>query len=131
MLMAGELSIDLREYLKRCGLSESKIAQCNGGTRLYHDLGLYGDSAEACIAVLADQYHVDLSGFEFERFFPVEFVGGNVVTRTLLWLVPFASKAVRQRGEYLPITLRMIDDAMRIKRWHFDGGSSGYSGEGR
>lgn len=45
--MASELSIDLREYLERCGLSESKIRQCSGSTRMYHDLGLYGDIAEA------------------------------------------------------------------------------------
>ncbi len=64
--MPSELSIELRDYLKRCGLSEAKIAQCSGGTRMYHDLGLYGDIAEACIGVLADHYDVDLSGFEFE-----------------------------------------------------------------
>ncbi len=118
MAMAGELSIELREYLKRCGLSERKIAQCNGSTRMYHDLGLYGDIAEAYIDVLANHYHVDLSGFEFEKFFPVEFGGKNILTRVLLWIVPFASNAVRQRSEYLPLTLEMIDGAMRARRWH-------------
>jgi hypothetical protein len=117
MLMASELSIDLREYLKRCGLSESKIAQCNGSTRLYHDLGLYGDIAEAYIGVLPDHYHVDLSGFEFEKFFPPEFAGKNMLIRALLWIVPFAGNAARQRNEYLPLTLEMIERAMRSKRW--------------
>lgn len=115
--MASELSIELREYLKRCGLSESKIAQCNGGTRMYHDLGLYGDIAEACMEVLAKDYRVDLSGFEFEKFFPQEFAGKNVLARALLWLVPFAGNVARQQGEWLPLTLERIDQAISSKRW--------------
>ena len=115
--MASELSVELREYLKRCGLSESKIAQCSGSTRMYHDLGLYGDIAEAYMGVLADHYHVDLSGFEFEKFFPPEFAGTNMLTRALLWIVPFAGNAARGSSEHLPLTLEMIDGVMRSKRW--------------
>jgi hypothetical protein len=117
MSMASQLSIELREYLKRCGLSESKIAQCNGSTCMHHDLGLYGDIAEAYIGVLTDQYCVDLSGFEFEKFFPPEFEGKNMLTRALLWIVPFAGKAASQRSGRLPLTLDMIDRVMRSKSW--------------
>ena len=117
MSMASELSIELREYLKRCGLSENRIAQCSGSTRMYHDLGLYGDIAEVYMGVLADHYHVDLSGFEFEKFFPPEFAGRNMLARVLLWIVPFAGNAARRRREYLPLTLEMIDRVMRSKRW--------------
>lgn len=115
--MMSELSIELREYLKRCGLPESKIAQCSGSTRMYHDLGLYGDIAEAYMEVLAEHYRVDLSGFEFDKFFPHEFAGKNVLTRVLLWITPFASNAARQRGEWLPLTLERLDRAIRSKRW--------------
>lgn len=115
--MANELSTELREYLKRCGLSEGKIAQCSVKTRMYHDLGIYGEIAEDCIDVLTDQYHVDPGGFEFEKFFPPEFAGKSMLSRVLLWIVPFAGKLERQRGEYLPLTLEMIENAMRAKRW--------------
>jgi Protein of unknown function (DUF1493) len=115
--MASELSIELREYLKRCGLSESKIAQCSGSTRMYHDLGLYGDIAEAYMEVLSEHYRIDLSGFEFEKFFPPEFAGKNALTRALLWIVPFAGNAARQRAEWSPLTLERIDRAIRSKRW--------------
>ena len=115
--MGSELSIEVREFLRRCGLSESKIAQCSGSTRMHHDLDLYGDIAEAYMGVLADQYHVDLNGFEFEKFFPPEFAGKSMVTRALLWAVPFAGNAARQRQEYLPLTLEMIDRVMRSKQW--------------
>lgn len=117
MPMASELSLELREYLKHCGLPANKIAQCSSDTRMYHDLGLYGDIAEAYMEVLAERYHVDLNGFEFEKFFPREFAGKSALTRALLWILPFASKAVRQRDEYLPITLEKIDRAIRSRRW--------------
>lgn len=115
--MASELSMELYGYLKHCGLSESEIAQCSGSTRIYHDLGIYGDIAEAYMEVLAGRYHVDLSGFEFEKFFPHEFAGESALTRALLWILPFAGKAARQRNEYLPLTLERIDRAIRSKRW--------------
>ena len=115
--MASELSIELREYLKRCGLSERKIAQCSNSTRMYHDLDLYGDIAEAYMEVLAEDYHVDLSGFEFERFFPPEFAGKNAFTRVLLSIMPFAGSVVRKYGEWLPLPLERIDQAIRSKRW--------------
>lgn len=115
--VGSELSVELREYLKHCGLSERNIAKCGGNTRMYHDLGLYGDIAEAYMGVLVDHYHVDLSGFEFEKYFPPEFAGKNMLARALLWIVPFVGGAARQRGEYLPLTLEMIERAIRTKSW--------------
>lgn len=115
--MGNPLSPELREYLKRCGLSENKISQCHSGTRMHHDLGLYGDVAESYMEILRDQFHVDLSGFEFEKFFPPEFAGGNWLIRTLLWIVPFAGQAARRRTEFLPLTLEMVDEALRHKRF--------------
>ncbi len=115
--MESQLSIELREYLKRCGLSESKVAQCSGSTRLYHDLGLYGEIAEGCMELLVDHYRVDLSGFEFDKFFPPEFAGKSALISALLSIVPFANYIARQRGEWLPLTLDEIDHAIRNKRW--------------
>ncbi|MBZ2206371.1 DUF1493 family protein [Massilia soli] len=115
--MASDLSNELRQYLKRCGLSERKISRCSGNTRMYHDLGLYGDIAEAFMQELVDHYHVDLSGFEFDKFFPPEFAGKNAFIGALLSVVPFASYVVRQRGKYLPLTLRMMEDVLRTKQW--------------
>lgn len=115
--MTSELSTELREYLKRCGLSERTIAQCSGKTRMYHDLGLYGDIAEAYIEALAEHYRVDLSSFEFEKFFPPEFSGKNAFTGAFLSVIPFAGYIARQRSEWLPLTLERIERAIRSKRW--------------
>ena len=117
--MEGILSADLRSYLKHCGLSDNKIALCSGSTRMYHDLCLYGDIAEACIEVLAERYNVDLSGFEFDKFFPQEFVGKSRFARVLLWILPYAGSFARKRAcpEYKPLTLDRIDQAIRTKKW--------------
>jgi hypothetical protein len=117
MLMGNELSTELREYLMHCGLSDSKLDKCNAGTRLYHDLDIYGDIAEAYMEVLVDRYHVDMTGFEFDKFFPQEFAGKNALTRALLWIAPFAGNVARQRSEYQPLTLNRLDQVIHIKRW--------------
>lgn len=117
MLMGNELSTELREYLKHCGLSDGKLAKCNGDTRLYQDLDIYGDIAEAYMEVLADRYHVDMTDFEFDKFFPPEFAGKNALTRALLWIAPFAGNVARQRSEYPPLTLSRLDQVIHIKRW--------------
>jgi hypothetical protein len=118
-LVENELSIELRDYLKKCFLSKRKVAQCNCNTRLYHDLGVYGEIAECWIERLIVDYHVDLSGFEFEKFFPPEFEGEDMLTCTVLWLVPFAAAIVRRRKRdtYLPLTLGMIDNMIHTKKW--------------
>jgi hypothetical protein len=115
--MVNDMSSELYEYLGRCGLPSSEVAKCSSGTRMYHDLGLYGDIAEAYMSVLVDYYHVDLSDFEFEKYFPQEFVGKNMLIRTLFWILPFAGDVVRRHGEYLPLTLEMVDRAIRTKRF--------------
>jgi hypothetical protein len=84
---------------------------------MYHDLGLYGDIAEAYMEELTVHYHVDLSGFEFDKFFPPEFAGKNALLSALSSILPFAGYVARQRGEYSPLTLTMMESVMRAKRW--------------
>jgi len=115
--MVNELSSELCEYLRQCGLSNGNIAKCNGDTRLYQDLNIYGDIAEAYMNVLADRYHVNMAGFEFDSFFPQEFAGKNALARALLWITPFAGTLARRSGEYEPLTLNMLDQVIHSKQW--------------
>ncbi len=115
--MADGISTVLIRYLMLCGLPAKTIALCDHNTRMYHDLGIYGDIADSCMEVLAEHFGVDLSGFEFEQFFPREFEGKSVLTRVLLWLVPFAGAVARRYGKWSPLTLARIDRAIRNKRW--------------
>jgi hypothetical protein len=111
------MSPQVYQYLRNCGLSEKRIANCRADTRLYHDLRVYGDIAEACLEMLRDEYQVDFRGFKFEEYFPPEFMGNNVFTSLFYSMVPFASYYARKRREYSPFTLNMIESLMQSKRW--------------
>lgn len=115
--MDNNLSLELCEYLKECGFSRKIIEKCTSNTRMYHDLGVYGDVAEGCVEVLRDRYHVDMSRFEFDKYFPQEFIGKNPFIRTLLWVAPFLGRATRRHGKYSALTMRMVESAIRAKRW--------------
>jgi hypothetical protein len=117
-----KLSDALKQYLKLCGERDKKIAACHMGTRLYHDLGVYGEAAEDYLEVLIKQYHVDLSDFVFDRYFPPEFPGETAISRSLIWFFPYIWKLFRPKEEkekYLPITLGMIEQALIEKKWAF------------
>lgn len=107
---------EVADYLKFCGLSKAELERCNPGTRLFHDLGLYGDIADAYIETLAKRHSVDISKFEFPKYFPPEFLGNSFAERMLYWLVPFVGRYKRARMEYRPLTLEMIAKAIRQKQ---------------
>ncbi|MCW8205120.1 DUF1493 family protein [Verminephrobacter aporrectodeae subsp. tuberculatae] len=121
MPMKDELSNELCEYLRKFGLSKRKVAQCNSSTRMYHDLGLYGEMAEDFLDDLGELHHidfgVDFGDFEFDKFFPREFGCKNWFTMTLILFVPFVGTTLRERHDYLPLTLGMVDEAIRTKCW--------------
>jgi hypothetical protein len=110
-----------REYLTLCGIPKRTVARCNPSTRLYHDLGFYGEIADNCIAVLVNHYRVDMSGFVFEDFFPPEFPGSTPLTIVLLWLTPFASWIFRCRQNYSPLTLEAIEKVISAGSWRLAG----------
>jgi hypothetical protein len=114
----GELPEIIKLYLQFCGVREKKIATCNMGTRLYHDLGIYGEEAEDDLEVLTKEYQVDLSGFVFERYFPYEWPQGHSkIESFFLGLLPGIERLYRKPTTFLPITLAMIARAIDAKKW--------------
>lgn len=91
-------------------------SKCSMSTRLYHDLGVYGDEAWAYLETLAEGFGVDLSQFEFDDYFPREFPGRNWLERTVRWVVPGLGKP-RPASEYKPITLAAVEKAIETGRW--------------
>ena len=101
--------------LHESGLSEKTICSCVPTTRIYHDLGLYGDTAWWFTEELSKR--IDMSGFCFEEYFPPEFGGKNSLARLLLSLLPFANWLYRRGRVYEPITLEMISNSLEAGRW--------------
>lgn len=110
---------ELEAYLSKCGLSKTAISECRLDTRLYHDLGIYGDIAEAYMEVLSDSFGVDLSAFNFDIYFPPEFPGKSSLTIFLVSHVPFGRWLYRKLSapEYSPLTLKILLDALRAGRF--------------
>lgn len=110
-------STELCEYLRRCGLSENMILGSDQETELLRDPDVYGDIAEAFMETLEKEYAVDMSEFRFDDYFPPEFVGNSAVHRILYWIAPPLARKHRRADDFRPVTLRMIDTAIREQRW--------------
>jgi hypothetical protein len=90
-------------YLRKLGYSEQRIAGMNINTRLFHDLGAYGDNSLEDIQLLEEEFSVDLTGFEFAKYFPPEFEGRNRFEAFLISCIPFAMRVIRNRRSYAPL----------------------------
>jgi hypothetical protein len=117
MTRPNELSAETVEFLQRCGLRPAKILLCNLNTRLYHDLGWYGDIAESCMEELQAHYGVNLSGFDFASYFPAEFAGKNRFQQIAFWVLPFLGYLERRRSTFLPLTLARVESSLQSKKW--------------
>lgn len=120
--LASSLQPEIRRYLELCGLSSAQMSKCDANTRLWQNLGLYGEEAEAYMEVLAREYGVNMEEFEFPRFFPSEFAGKNTFIKFIISSIPFLGTYMRSSKSYHPITLSMIASAIEAKRWIFKDG---------
>ena len=114
---SSNLPEELKAYLAKCGFSASEIAKCRLETRLYQDLGIYGDIAESYMEVLADSFNVDLSGFLFDKYFPLEFSGDSSFTRFLTTYIPWGKWIYHKNHSYNPMTLEMILNAIKCGKF--------------
>lgn len=105
------------EFLDHCGVPPRKLDGCSSDTRMFHDLGIYGDIATSCMDALVQEYEVDLDGFQFDDYFPPEYPGSNWLSRILLWLVPGAAVMAHRRESYKPFRLENLDCILQTKRW--------------
>lgn len=99
-----------------CGYAPANLARLSGGTRLFHDIGLYGDNAADELKILHDEFGVDFSSFNFRKYFP-----GNFGLEALfLTLAPKSKWADGIRQKYPPITFDMLEEAIHKQKWAFD-----------
>ncbi len=98
----------VKKYLKECGIRDAKINTLHGDTSLYHDLGVYGDIAEGYLDLLVDNYGVDVSTFDFHKYFPEEFSGEKTFKIHLFTIIPFLRERYNNKKIFKPLTLGMI-----------------------
>lgn len=114
--MITSVSPLVAKHLKRCGYSFDKIAQFNVDTRLFQDIGLFGDNAYDELTLLRNEFDIDFSSFDFKKYFP-----GNFGFEPLILVTFWNSKwANRIKQKYVPITLGMLEAVIQKKKWVFD-----------
>lgn len=116
-MTAEKLPDHLISYLRQCGLSSARADACNFETRLYHDLGVYGDEAQGYVDELKNGNNVDMSKFVFDDYFPQEIPATTIWGALICQLFPSRAKLLRDRLAYAPLPLRLIDQAIRRGQW--------------
>ena len=105
-------------YLRELGYSEQQIAGMSMNTRLFHDLGSYGDTAADEIWLLQKKFGVDLSEFDFDRYFPPEFEGKNKFAAFVRNIVsPRETRLISNREGCEPLSLGMVNRSILAKCW--------------
>lgn len=117
-------------FLRAAQFSEKEIATYKYSTRLFHDLHLFGDTAEDVLELLQSEFCVNMSEFKFNKYFPGEFSKDVSAIDTLDIILLFRLsfflkkyhtelrkkvKAVYEK--YPPVTLCMIEESIKEKKW--------------
>jgi hypothetical protein len=125
------VGLSASQFLKECGYSMQEIGAWSSRTQLLHDMRLCGDDAIEHFQILHKNFGVDLSNFNFDKYFPSETsdAAATMADFDLLQLFKLSKIAklfYRKRldrqvdARYPAITLEMIDSSIRAKAWIFD-----------
>lgn len=111
--MTDQISPKVLEWLVACQYPQPLIDSYSTKTRLVQDIGIVGHALEEQLQVLRDVFHVDFSGTSFAKYFPSPL--GLEAVIISVWPRSGWAKKILER--YPPITLGMVDEAIRNKRW--------------
>jgi len=104
-----------KHFFKKCGYKDAQITSWSAQTRLLQDIGLAGDSAWEEFTTMHREFGVDLTGFEVGRYFPPEVSHDTFILRLFAW----TKCGRRVKEKYPPITLEMVEEVLRNKRWKY------------
>lgn len=114
--MTSQIPPKALEWLKACQYPQALIDSYRTETRLVQDIGIVGNTLEEQLQILRDVFQVDFSGVSPSKYFPSPLGMEALVISAL----PRSRWAKRILERYPPITLGMIDEAIRNKRWAVD-----------
>lgn len=80
---------------------------------LFQDLGMYGDDALEFLVEYAKTFEIDMTGFDFSKYFRSEGWSWGDSSETAIWL----SKSYRWSLNYTPITILDIIRIAKKKKW--------------
>lgn len=111
----NNISFEVVDCLKKCGVSNKLIKNCTRKTRLLHDLNIYGEVAESLMEILEKDHGVNIFYFNFQKYFPEEFFGENLISKILFRMIPLTIIIEKRKSKYNPLTLTQIENAIKNK----------------
>jgi hypothetical protein len=111
--LSNQLPPKVVEWLVACEYPQALIDRYGVQTRLVQDIGIIGHTLEQQLQILREVFHVDFGETSFANYFPSQ-LGWEAVVISM-W--PRSSWARRILERYPPITLGMVDEAIRNKKW--------------
>lgn len=96
---------EIKELVSKHLFYKKRLA---GDSRLFHDLGIDGDTAEELLIEFRDLFDVDLSQFRFNEYF-----GGEVGAGLRFFLMRIGEKFGINLVKLKPLTLQDLDLASR------------------
>jgi len=122
----GELT---SAFLKRIRCSAEQVDSWNSRTRLLHDLNWCGDDILDAFEILHKELGVDLSNFNFEKFFPKEssmdayYISSSEVLRRIglkkVANLLYKKALNRIYSKYPEVTFEMLEEAIKQRKWVF------------
>jgi len=103
-------------HLREQGYKRKDIDQFSYETRFYHDMNVWGDDVDSWLLDLK-ALGIDISDFQFDDYFPMEFPSAPLWRRILSMVVPFTEVRQKPKENYKPLTLKMIEDILIAKDW--------------
>ncbi len=105
----------LKEFLVSQGFSLDEVEKMTLEMRVLHDLKIDGDSFDEFMEDLHYKFGVDLRQLDFSKYSPSE---GDLLSFGIIdW---FRGRRIKKRDEYPAVTLAMLSEALRLKRWPYD-----------
>ena len=122
-MMAAELADRVRAFV--CGEMGIRPAELTPDTRIVHDLGCDGDDAAELLERFSEEFEVDLSGLQWNRYFNDEASPGCVaaivaIIRCFRGRPGTGDQTERQSNTGLPlepVTIRDLIAAAESRRW--------------
>lgn len=109
-LQSGSYNVKIRINLSKFQFRER--IELSEGTRIFHDLGIFGDEADEFLEDMHEKFPFDYSDFVFEDYFPSEFANNyrglfSIFNR----IVPTRVSAVKHL--YKPMTVIHLARALQ------------------
>jgi hypothetical protein len=113
-VIVSNLTNRVHDFLIRFGQKPNSSLDMK--SRLYHDIGIYGDMALFLLEQLQDE-GINMQEFNFDDYFPREFIGSNILSNFYYLIFPAQRHKYFSERNFKEFTLQMLDRLLIKRVW--------------